>query len=252
MRYEWECPFCNRLSIVTADNYYEDSVWFTVPNVHGNRMILNQFTVCPNPNCREFTLFVSMSESRTNSAGRVIVGNRLKIWHLIPPSTAKTFPSYVPKPILDDYVEACLIRDLSPKASATLSRRCLQGMIRDYWKIQKNRLADEINELKNRVDPLTWDAINAVRNVGNIGAHMEKDINVIIDVDPDEAAKLIGLIELLIRDWYIVREERKNRLAEIVSLGKAKQQAKENTTQNEGSAPEESNNDPEGGAPIRK
>jgi hypothetical protein len=111
-------------------------------------------------------------------------------------------------------------------------------MIRDYWRIQKNRLVDEIDELKNRVDPLTWDAIDAVRRVGNIGAHMEKDINVIIDVDPEEAAKLIGLIELLIRDWYVVREERKNRLAEIVSLGKAKQQAKEDPAQNEGSTPE--------------
>ena len=37
----------------------------------------------------------------------------------------------------------------------------------------------------------------AVRKVGNIGAHMEKDINVIVDVDPDEAQHLIGLITFL-------------------------------------------------------
>jgi len=37
------------------------------------------------------------------------------------------------------------------------------------------------------VDPLTWEAIDAVRKLGNIGAHMEKDINVIVDVDPEEA-----------------------------------------------------------------
>ena len=31
--------------------------------------------------------------------------------------------------LMDDYEEACAIVNLSPKASATLSRRCLQGMI---------------------------------------------------------------------------------------------------------------------------
>ena len=55
---------------------------------------------------------------------------------------------------------------------------------------------------------MTWDAIDAVRKVGNIGAHIEKDINVIIDVEPREAELLIGLIEMLLKDWYVVREER--------------------------------------------
>ena len=72
------------------------------------------------------------------------------------------------------------IRDLSPKASATLARRALQGMIRDYWKVSKGRLIDEIDAIKEKVDPITWKAIDAIRRIGNIGAHMEKDINVII------------------------------------------------------------------------
>jgi hypothetical protein len=95
-------------------------------------------------------------------------------------------------------------------------------MIRDFWKIQKGRLIDEIAELKGRVDPLTWNAIDAVRGVGNIGAHMEKDINLIIDVDPMEAAKLIGLIELLVSDWYIARHDREERLKDVVAIGEAK------------------------------
>jgi hypothetical protein len=226
MAYPWTCPFCDRGSIVTEDNYYEDKVWFSTANVHGNRMIHVQFIVCANPKCREFTLVASMSAYQRKGTATV-VGERLNYWSLIPPSAAKVFPSYIPKPILDDYVEACLVRDMSPKASATLSRRCLQGMIRDFWKIQKARLIDEVMELKSRVDPLTWDAIDAVRSVGNIGAHMEKDINVIIDVDSDEAAKLIGLIELLIRDWYILRQQRQTHLAEIVEIARAKKQVKQ-------------------------
>jgi hypothetical protein len=239
MAYEWTCPFCDRGSIVTTANHFDDKVWFTIPNAHGDRVIQVQFIVCPNPKCREFTLTAWMYEYKKKATTRE-VGKCLKHWPLIPPSKAKTFPSYVPKPILDDYVEACLVRDLSPKASATLSRRCLQGMIRDFWDIRKDRLIDEVIELKNRVDPLTWNAIDAVRSVGNIGAHMEKDINVIVEVDSDEAAKLIGLIELLIRDWYILRQERQAHLAEIVEIGNSKKLVKQNPERNEDPDPAES------------
>ena len=62
--------------------------------------------------------------------------------------------------------------------------------------------------------------------VGNIGAHMEKDINVIIDVDPNEATQLIGLIEILVKDWYITRHERQERLTAIAALANTKQAAK--------------------------
>jgi hypothetical protein len=226
MAVEWTCPFCDRGAIVTESNFYETNSWFSIANAHGKKVVLLQFVVCPNPKCREFTLTASIHENKSRAPGNAARGELLQSWSLIPPSQAKTFPTYVPKPILDDYVEACLVRDLSPKSSATLARRCLQGMIRDYWKIQKDRLIDEILALQDQVDPLTWAAIHAVRKVGNIGAHMEKDINVIVDVDPEEAAKLIGLIELLIRDWYILRHERELHLHEIVNLSEAKQQAK--------------------------
>jgi hypothetical protein len=150
----------------------------------------------------------------------------LKRYNLVPPSGAKIFPAYVPSQIREDYLEACLIRDLSPKASATLARRCLQGMIRDFWKIQKARLVDEVNELQGKVDPDVWQAIDALRKVGNIGAHMEKDINVIVDVDEGEAGKLIGLIELLLKEWYVARENRQQRVKEVIALGQSKTHAK--------------------------
>jgi len=119
-----------------------------------------------------------------------------------------------------------MISELSPKASATLSRRALQGMIRDFWKISKNRLADEINALRDKVDSTIWDAIDGVRHVGNIGAHMEKDIDIIVDVEPEEAGQLIWLIEVLIKDWYINRAEREARLRDLKGMVAAKKDAK--------------------------
>jgi hypothetical protein len=145
---------------------------------------------------------------------------------LVPYSNAKPFPGYIPRPILQDYEEACLIRDLSAKASATLARRCLQGIIRDFWSVKPGRLVDEIESIKEKVDPLTWDAIDAVRKVGNIGAHMEKDINLILDVEPAEANLLLNLIETLLKDWYITREERRSRLLAITEIAAGKKKKK--------------------------
>ncbi len=143
---------------------------------------------------------------------------------IIPSGEAKPFPDYIPAPLLEDYREACLIKDLSPKAAATLVRRCLQGMIRDFCDIKKGRLVDEIAELKKRVDAdaapkgvslETVEAIDHVRGIGNIGAHMEKDIGLIIPVEPAEAETLIGLVEMLFDEWYIARHRREERLAAI-------------------------------------
>ena len=143
-----------------------------------------------------------------------------------PQSSAIPQPDYIPESIRNDYSEACAILGLSPKASATLARRCLQGMIRDFWGIKKNTLFDEINELKNqeKINSSTLDSIEAVRQIGNIDAHMEKDVNLLIAIDENEAAILIKLLEDLFQDWYIdryEREERSKRLMQIITDKKA-------------------------------
>lgn len=87
-------------------------------------------------------------------------------------------------------------------------------------------MVDEINGIKDKVDPITWQAIDSVRSIGNIGAHMEKDIDIIIDVEPEEAQLLIGLIEILIKDWYIAKHERQKHLESIISVAGAKAEEK--------------------------
>src|SRR5690606_8628536 len=148
----------------------------------------------------------------------------LFINQVFPQGSAKPQPNYIPKALVEDYTEACLIRDLSPKASATLARRCIQGMIRDFCKITKGRLIDEIKALRDAVDSgrapagvnlETVEAIDHVRSIGNIGAHMEKDIDLIVPVDPEEAQALIGLIEMLFEEWYVARHVRQQKLAAI-------------------------------------
>lgn len=141
---------------------------------------------------------------------------------LLPKSNAIQFPDYIPSVIRQDYEEACAIVNLSPKASATLSRRCIQAMIRDYWGIKKSRLVDEIDDLEGKVQPSEQKVLHALRNLGNIGAHPEKDVNTIIDINPDEAEKMIKIIELFMHDWYIQRHEREELFNEITEIEASK------------------------------
>jgi hypothetical protein len=156
--------------------------------------------------------------------GLITTGQPLLCWRLRLQSSVKPLPDYIPIAIRQDYEEACLIASLSPKASATLARRCLQGIIRDFWDIRRNRLIDEVNALKGHIDATTWEAIDTVRSIGNIGAHMEKDISLIIDVEPEEAELLIRLIEVLLEEWYIRRYERETHMKSIIAVARAKQE----------------------------
>jgi hypothetical protein len=221
--FNWTCPHCEHAVTITSERYSSASHTLYIENSDGRRSLRSVYLVCPNPQCKKFTLTADLYESvRDQAQGREKFLSKLQTWSLVPPSTSKNFPDYVPAPIREDYHEACLIRDLSPKASATLSRRCLQGILRDFWKVKPGRLVDEIAQIKDNVDPLTWEAIEAVRKLGNIGAHMEKDIDVIVEVDPNEAALLIGLVETLLKEWYVARAERSARMGAVIAAAASK------------------------------
>lgn len=189
---------------------------------------------CTNPDCKRFTAEIALY-GFVYSAGqgqqRKFVSKRL-----LPTGACKPQPEYIPRPLVEDYEEACAIKDDSPKAAATLVRRCLQGMIRDFCTIKgKGTLAAEIRALRKLVDEGhaprgvsedSVDAIEQVKGIGNIGAHMEEDINLIVEVDADEAQMLISLVEMLFEEWYVARYERLRRLEEIKQLAAEKQAAR--------------------------
>lgn len=236
------CPYCKHPTTITDPNYFEN--WEKIDIVASNLGEIGFFIqaiTCPNTECSKLWLRAELCRTHKRIpypygwAKSTVIQN----WQLLPESEAKVLPDYIPQQIQQDYYEACRIRDLSSKASATLSRRCLQGMIRDFWSIKKARLKDEIDDLEEKVDSDVWASIDAVRSVGNIGAHMEKDINVMIDVEPGEAQLLIGLIEQLVEDWYVSRESRRKRTEALKNLAADKEtqkngKAEQNREENEG------------------
>jgi hypothetical protein len=227
--YLWHCPFCNTEQTVANEGRHASFADLTIENADGPRRLVVKYIVCPNPACREFSLSASL-HSLEITGNRAYTGKHLKTWALVPPSRARSFPVPVPSHILQDYQEACLMVELSPKSSAALSRRCLSAMLRDFWQVQPGSLSDEFRQVKGAVDPLTWEAIESIRRSGQIGARMESEGAEIQDADPGEAPMLIGLIETLIQDWYVTRAERRKRLEKIRQItgeGKAEQEAEE-------------------------
>ena len=221
----WKCGYCGHAQVVTDQN--RNIATAKIHNdgsKYGPICKIVDTIACANEDCRELTLIFTLY--RVNRDGGVI-HPAIHSWPLLPESTAKPQPDYISKSIVDNYIQACRIRDLSPNASAAMSRRCLQGMIRDFWDVNGERtLSDEIHAIEDKVDPTTLSAIDAVREIGNIGAHMEKDANLILDVEPNEAQALINLIEMLFEEWYIHRHERQKRADTVVDLGRMKKSQK--------------------------
>ena len=214
----FKCPYCNHVIALNTSTCSVRAIDFRIiynPAVTDNYdpyAILLTYYRCPN--CGEESIVV-------DGKGTKMQG--LHKW-IRPSSIAIQYPDYIPEQIRSDYEEAAAIKDLSPKASATLARRCLQGMIRDFWNIHdKPNLYQEIDAIKEKVAPSTWKALDATRKLGNIGAHMEKEIDRIIEIDPFEAERLIKLIELLMKEWYINRHDSELLLDEIVAISEEKQ-----------------------------
>lgn len=117
-------------------------------------------------------------------------------------------PPEVTKKFAEDYTEACLVISDSPKASAALSRRCLQSILREVAKIKHDNLYNEIQEV---IDSKTLpshivEVIDAVRNIGNFAAHPLKSEKTgeILPVEPIEAEWNLDVIEALF-DFYFVQ-----------------------------------------------
>nr|WP_302596956.1 DUF4145 domain-containing protein [uncultured Cellulosilyticum sp.] len=216
----FDCPFCGKSVAITDETYRLRSPSFNKVDIvfGGGDSGIDDDTI---------DVFFFKCPSCNNTQVVIIgVGDQFKdkTMYFHPNSLAKQYPNYIPNVIRNDYEEACAIVNLSPKASATLARRCLQGMIRDFWNVSEKNLYSEISAIKDKIQPDLWKALDSLRQLGNIGAHMEKDTNVIVDIEPDEANKLIKLIELLMGEWYINRHKRKQLFSDILETNQQKQE----------------------------
>ena len=167
------------------------------------------------PSCRRYVLQLVKEPTvpgiSRSPLGAVVPAPVNAVSYLIHPkaTSRQPVPAEVPEEFTADYREACLVLADSPKASAALSRRCLQHILQEKSDAKtQNNLAKTIGEVID--DPKTprdvADSLDMVRNIGNFSAHPNKSTNTgeIVPVEPVEAEWCLEVIEMLF-DLYFVR-----------------------------------------------
>lgn len=163
---------------------------------------------CVCPACERFIFHLANLETVIEDEipkPRIKPGSEILVW---PRSSSRPpCPPEVPNEIAQDYKEACLVLVDSPKASAALSRRCLQNILREVAKVEPSDLSSEIEELLGRELPSSIaEAIDSIRQIGNFAAHPIKSQKTgeILDVEPGEAEWTLEVLEELF-DFYFVK-----------------------------------------------
>ncbi len=171
------------------------------------------------PACNRFILQLLLSKAG-KELSRVLVRPKTS---LRPP-----LPKTVPNDFASTYIQAAAVLADSPMASAALSRRCLQQLIRDVAGIKKKDLALEIDALisSNTLPTYLSEAVDAVRNIGNFAAHPIKATSSgeVLPVEPGEAEWTLDVLDGLF-DFYFVQpirlKEKKDALnAKLASANK--------------------------------
>lgn len=130
-------------------------------------------------------------------------------------------PKDVPEEFSEDYHEACLVLADSPKASAALSRRCLQHFLREKMSVKPDDLAKEIQAVldEGKLPTHLAKGIDAVRTVGNFAAHpiKSKSTGELVEVEPGEAEWLLDTLESLF-DFFFVQPIELERRREALNV----------------------------------
>ncbi len=156
------------------------------------------------PECREVFIYIQGGSWTALPNNQRAFTPRAE--HLVWPQEGhRVCPPEVPDTLKKDFLEAAAILPKSPQASAALTRRCLQHLLREHGKATKRDLADQIDEIAPSLPANLSDQLHAVRNIGNFAAHPQKSTNSgeILEVEPQEAEWNLDLLEELFDHYFV-------------------------------------------------
>lgn len=211
-----KCPYC-------LENFHVKWYYSIFPKSNitwlkeGDNYFGIRFCYCPSSSCNKLIIQIGKltrwcKDPQENPINNPSDNPGMYTWELLKPRTISrtSLPSEVTPEFANDYIEACLIIADSPKASAALSRRCLQNLLREKAKTTKKDLFDQIQEVidSKKLPSYLSEDLDAVRNIGNFGAHpiKSKKTGEIIEVEPGEAEWNLNILEQLF-DFYFVQPE---------------------------------------------
>lgn len=173
------------------------------------------------PSCERVVLV--LGSGKIGSIGGRHILECIKDERLIYPRAPSRVPlsKEVPEEFAKEYREACVVLADSPKASAALSRRCLQRLLRGKANVKPSNLTNEIQEVldSRSLPPYIAESIDDVRNIGNFAAHPIKSErpSEIVDVEPGEADWNLDVLEALF-NFYFVQPAIIKKKREILNL----------------------------------
>jgi hypothetical protein len=197
-----KCPHCR---IEVNENFHEN---YLGNDSQGHWSLFKM--KCPNPKCQKFIIELASGNPREAYRQGIVGIEKIKYRITVNPLTSSRapVPPEVDEKFASDYKESCLILTFSPKASAALSRRCLQNILRDKAGVKKSDLSKEIQQLidSNSIPSHIAESIDAVRNIGNFAAHPIKSTSTgeIVEIETGEAEWLLDVLEALF-DFYFVQ-----------------------------------------------
>jgi hypothetical protein len=134
-------------------------------------------------------------------------------------TSSRPLPPEVPEPYRSDFQEAVAVLPLSAKASAALSRRLLQAVLREKGSTTSRDLRDQIEEViaSGKLPSHITDGLHAVRNIGNFAAHEIKSnvTGAIVDVETGEAEWNLDVLESLFDFYFVEPAKSAKRKAEL-------------------------------------
>lgn len=149
------------------------------------------------------------------NCGRVVAraviktrGNREERW-VWPSAPFRPVPKEVPEHVASQFTEAVAVLPISAKASAALSRRCLQTVLSEAGGARKTSLSEQIDETIPHLPSHLQESIDAIRNIGNFASHPMKSTStgLILEVEIGEAEWNLDTLEELF-DFYFVQPAR--------------------------------------------
>jgi len=158
------------------------------------------------PSCNKMSLKLNnITKTGISDPPRTTINFQEQIYPLY--RTKPKCPDGVPIHIADDYNEANLVFSISPKASAALSRRCLQTILKDVASVKEGDLSKQIDEILKRKElpPYLADSIDAIRAIGNFATHpiKSKTTGEIVPVEPGEAEWILDVLDGLLNFYFV-------------------------------------------------
>lgn len=159
------------------------------------------------PACKRYIIHLLRATSVGAGPGAHAQGVKLRIMGYPRGSSRPNPPTEVPEGFAQDYKEAALVLADSPKASAALSRRCMQHVLREKAGVKPGTLAHEIDEVlaMGILTSAVAGALDAAREIGNFAAHPTKSEHTgeVVDVEPGEAEWNLDVLDGLFDVFFV-------------------------------------------------